>query len=227
MSSVLIYNLPETIREADISRLSFAVELAEEFYGRVKGQDIAFEPAKLLWLIQRDFLQGKSVQEMVDEALRHVPNNDGDKNIDMVNQIRDSLAVMGDNSTAFSLPQPHLQRTKLCDLKDGELEPMYVKKREQLKELVAGIIHPKIVQGKHLNGKEFISFLEQILEALNKGEIPSTGSLVEVFNKGILERCLKLYSGWMAALHLPVSEKHLEDTHQRSRGGGMFFQTHS
>ncbi|KAK4560243.1 hypothetical protein RGQ29_009141 [Quercus rubra] len=221
MSSVLIYNLPETIREADISRLSFAVELAEEFYGRVKGQDIAFEPAKLLWLIQRDFLQGKSVQEMVDEALRHVPNNDGNKNIDMVNQIRDSLAVMGDNSTAFSLPQPHLQRTKLCDLKDGELEPMYVKKREQLKELVAGIIHPKIVQGKHLNGKEFISFLEQILEALNKGEIPSTGSLVEVFNKGILERCLKLYSGWMTALHLPVSEKHLEDTHQSSRDRAM------
>ncbi|KAG5063101.1 hypothetical protein JHK85_004284 [Glycine max] len=36
LSSVLIYNLPETIREADISRLSFAVELAEEFYGRVK-----------------------------------------------------------------------------------------------------------------------------------------------------------------------------------------------
>lgn len=36
LSSVLIYNLPETIREADISRLSFAVELAEEFYGRDK-----------------------------------------------------------------------------------------------------------------------------------------------------------------------------------------------
>ncbi|XP_035845616.1 uncharacterized protein LOC110935746 isoform X3 [Helianthus annuus] len=72
---------------------------------RVKGQDVAFEPAKLLWLIQRDFLQGKSVKEMVDEALRHVPNHDGDKNIDQVNQIRDSLAIMGDNSTAFSLPQ--------------------------------------------------------------------------------------------------------------------------
>ncbi|KAG5402209.1 hypothetical protein IGI04_016816 [Brassica rapa subsp. trilocularis] len=84
MSSVLIYNLPETIREADISRLSFAVELAEEFYGRVKGQDVAFEPSKLLWLIQRDFLQGKSVKEMVDEALKHVPNEDGNKNIDQV-----------------------------------------------------------------------------------------------------------------------------------------------
>ncbi|PPS13942.1 hypothetical protein GOBAR_AA06637 [Gossypium barbadense] len=239
MSSVLIYNLPEThlkssyriavyalgcgleIREADISRLSFAVELAEEFYGRVKGQDIAFEPAKLLWLIQRDFLQGKSVKEMVDEALRHVPNSDGDKNIDQVNQIRDSLAVMGDNSTAFSLPQPHLMRTKLCDLKDDDLDPMYVKKRGQLKELVASIIRPKIVQGKYLNGKEFVSFLEQILDALNKGEIPSTGSLVEVFNKGILERCLKLYSERMGKLRLPMPEQSLQDAHERSREEAM------
>jgi hypothetical protein len=47
-------------------------------------------------------------------------------------------------------------------MKDGELDPIYVKKREQLKELVAGIIRPKIVQGKTLNGKEFVSFLEQV-----------------------------------------------------------------
>ncbi|XP_048441672.1 guanylate-binding protein 4 isoform X2 [Pyrus x bretschneideri] len=216
MSSVLVYNLPETIREADIARLSFAVELAEEFYGRVKGQDVAFEPAKLLWLIQRDFLQGKSVQQMVNEALLRVPNNDGNKNIDMVNQIRDSLAIMGDNSTAFSLPQPHLERTKLCDMKDGELDPMYVKKKEQLKQLVSSIIRPKIVQGKTLNGKEFVSFLEQILEALNKGEIPSTGSLVEVFNKGILERCLKLYHERMEKLSLPLVEQSVQEYHEQS-----------
>ncbi|KAM1475074.1 hypothetical protein ACFX2I_031015 [Malus domestica] len=224
MSSVLVYNLPETIREADIARLSFAVELGEEFYGRsavcsilvVIGQDVAFEPAKLLWLIQRDFLQGKSVQEMVNEALLRVPNSDGNKNIDMVNQIRDSLAIMGDNSTAFSLPQPHLERTKLCDMKDGELDPMYVKKKEQLKQLVSSIIRPKIVQGKTLSGKEFVSFLEQILEALNKGEIPSTGSLVEVFNKGILERCLKLYHERMEKLSLPLVEQSVQEYHERS-----------
>ncbi|CAI9107729.1 OLC1v1007163C1 [Oldenlandia corymbosa var. corymbosa] len=221
LSSVLIYNLPETIREADISRLSFAVELAEEFYGRVKGQDVAFEPAKLLWLIQRDFLQGKSVQQMVNEALQHVPNSDGDKNIDLVNQIRDSLAVMGDNSTAFSLPQPHLQRTKLCEMNDGDLDPLYVKRREQLKEVVSSIIRPKIVQGKTLTGKEFVSFLEQILEALNKGEIPSTGSLVEVFNKGILERCLKLYSDKINNLILPMTEEDLQGAHEGFREDAM------
>lgn len=213
LSSVLVYNLPETIREADISRLSFAVELAEEFYGRVKGQDVAFEPAKLLWLIQRDFLQGKSVQQMVDEALQRVPNSNGDKYIDEVNQIRDSLAVMGDNSTAFSMPQPHLQRTKLCDMEDQELDPLYVERRDALKQLVASMIKPKLVQGRTLNGKEFVSFLGQILEALNKGEIPSTGSLVEVFNKGILERCLTLYTEKMERVSLPVSVDKLQQVH--------------
>ncbi|KAE8681706.1 Guanylate-binding family protein isoform 2 [Hibiscus syriacus] len=101
---------------------------------------------------------------MVDEALRHVPNTDGDRNIDQVNQIRDSLAVTGDNSTAFSLPQ--------------------------------------------------------ILEALNKGEIPSTGSL-EVFNKGIVKRCLKLYGERMSKLHLPMPGQSLQDIHERSREEAM------
>lgn len=59
--------------------------------------------------------------------------------------------------------QPHLQRTKLCDLKDEDLDQSYVKKRDKLKDLVSSIIRPKIVQGKSLNGKEFVSFLKQVL----------------------------------------------------------------
>lgn len=57
----------------------------------------------------------------------------------------------------------------------------------------------------------------QILEALNKGEIPSTGSLVEVFNKGILERCLKLYSDMISRVSLPLSENSLQESHERSK----------
>ncbi|KAK4382706.1 Guanylate-binding protein 4 [Sesamum angolense] len=196
-----------------------------------------------LSLLKNFMEEGKSVQEMVDEALRQVPNANGDKNIDQVNQIRESLGIMGDNSTAFSLPQHLLEIVttmlclrfryfgilllspssthKLCDLKDDELDSIYVKKREQLKTVVSSIIRPKIVQGKSLNGKEFISFLEQILEALNKGEIPSTGSLVEVFNKGILERCLKLYSSRMSNLGLPTSEESLQRAHEGSSKAAM------
>ncbi|KAG5603317.1 hypothetical protein H5410_034687 [Solanum commersonii] len=216
LSSVLIYNLPEMIREADISRLSFAIELAEEGKMLLSNQQNSYGLSSVIF-----YVKGKSVQEMVNEALRRVPNSDGDKNIDKVNQIRDSLAVMGDNSTAFSLPQPHLQRTKLCDMKDIELDPDYVKKREQLKEVVASIVRPKIVQGKFLNGKEFVSFLEQILDALNQGEIPSTGSLVEVFNKGILERCLKLYSEQMAKVVLPMQGESLQKAHEEQRDTTM------
>lgn len=47
-------------------------------------------------------------------------------------------------------------------MRDDELDPTYVSKRDQLKQLVASIILPKIVQGKTLNGKEFVSFLEQV-----------------------------------------------------------------
>ncbi|CAN0898150.1 NADH dehydrogenase [ubiquinone] flavoprotein 2, mitochondrial [Linum grandiflorum] len=78
--------------------------------------------------------------------LLNLQNNGLSNEIFYVNQIRESLAIMGDNSTAFSLLQPHLQRTKLCELKDIELEQSYVSRREKLKEIVSGIIRPKIVQ---------------------------------------------------------------------------------
>ena len=38
ISAVLVYNLPETVRESDIQKLSFAVELAEGFYADAQVQ---------------------------------------------------------------------------------------------------------------------------------------------------------------------------------------------
>src|SRR4051812_44421026 len=62
--------------------------------------------------------------------------------------------------------QPHLQRTKLCEMADSDLEPTYVERRDQLKELDASIMHPKIVQGKTLTGKELASFLEEVFSLI-------------------------------------------------------------
>ena len=39
LSSLLIYNLPETIRGSDVSKLSFAVDLAAGFYDQMKVRD--------------------------------------------------------------------------------------------------------------------------------------------------------------------------------------------
>jgi len=79
------------------------------------------------------------------------------------------------------------------------------------------MIKPKVVQGRTLNGTEFVSFLGQILEALNKVEIPSMGSLVEVFNKAIVERCLKLYNERMGRAGLPVSMDKLQQFHELAK----------
>lgn len=47
-------------------------------------------------------------------------------------------------------------------MEDKELEPLYVQRRDQLKQLVSSIVKPKIVQGRTLNGKDFVSFLQQV-----------------------------------------------------------------
>ncbi|KAJ7558218.1 hypothetical protein O6H91_04G029100 [Diphasiastrum complanatum] len=214
LSSVLIYNLPETVREADIGKLSFAVELAEEFFGRVKGHENTLEPARLLWLIQRDFLEGNSVQQMVSEALQPVPNPHGIKDIDQVNRIRDSLALMAENSSAFSLPQPHLQRTKLCEMADAELDQEYVQRRDRLKEIVLSLVKPKVVQGMPLTGKDFALLLKQTLEALNKGDIPTAGSVVDTFNHAVVDQCIKFYDNEVSKIKLPISEDIMFKLHE-------------
>lgn len=56
------------------------------------GSSNGLEAGNMLWLIQRDFLQGKTVGAMVAEALASQPNPHGDKDIDQVPFIRQSLA---------------------------------------------------------------------------------------------------------------------------------------
>ena len=48
------------------------------------GGSSPVEPGNMLWLIQRDFLEGKTVQAMVSEALQPVPNPEQDQDIAQV-----------------------------------------------------------------------------------------------------------------------------------------------
>lgn len=51
-------------------------------HGVVQGKGIAaMEPGNMLWLIQRDFLGGKTVDVMLKEALAPVTNPHGDRDI--------------------------------------------------------------------------------------------------------------------------------------------------
>ena len=61
-----------------------------------------------------------------------------------VNKIRESLHLIARNSSAFGLVQPHLERTRLCTLPDSELDPKYLRQREELREVVLRLAQPKV-----------------------------------------------------------------------------------
>lgn len=218
MASLLIYNLPETVRESDIQKLSFAVELADAFFGKGQAGDppSALQPATMLWLIQRDFLQGKSVGEMVKSALAEQPNPESDKDISQVNRIRQSLSLIARNSTAFGLTQPHLNRTSLCALSDGALDPHYVRQRSELQDLVTALARPKAVRGAVMTGAALAGLIQRMVEALNLRDIPSAASMLEYFNKDLLYSVKDTYVARLEEQPLPVSEVGLEAWHKRT-----------
>lgn len=215
IASVLVYNLPETVRESDVEKLSFAVELADAFFSDAQesGGGNGLEAGNMLWLIQRDFLQGKTVDAMVADALAQQPNPHGDRDIEQVNRIRQSLSLIARNSTAFGLVQPHLERTKLCQLADEALEPKYVRQRAALQQLVTSLAHPKAVRGELMTGAGLAMLIERMVTALNSRDIPSAGSMLEFFNKELLFSCRDQYAEQLARLALPVDEAGLEKAH--------------
>ena len=127
ISSVLVYNLAETIKQADIERLAFAAQLSNEFWRRAtqgggssssSSDEVAatlthWRPPALLWLVQRDFLQGGSVSAYLEEAMKPT---DGatDEHVKRLNTVRTSLEPFNPRMRAMGLVQPHVRRTELC-----------------------------------------------------------------------------------------------------------------
>lgn len=113
ISSAMLYNLVETIKEADVEKLSFVAQLSQEFWRRsqappphsagggatksvssksrgshrpLRGSE--WMPPSLLWLVQRDFLQGSTVDEYLRAALKVTDTAAADEHAKRLNQIR-------------------------------------------------------------------------------------------------------------------------------------------
>ena len=235
LASLLVYNLPEALRESDVEKLSFATQLAGSLFSSSAGSSgskNSLEPGSMLWLIQRDFLGGASPQAALDAALSKVPNPSKDAGIAAVNKVRSSLRRIAPKSTAFGLPQPHLDRTKLCELGDEALAPSYREKRDELRELVRKLAAPKRMTTTggggssgsssaastsapaYIDGPALADLAERIVGALNARAIPSAGSILEHFNRDLTRTVVDSYSTRMARLSLPISEKELEKEHE-------------
>ena len=213
ISQILVYNLPEAIRESDLEKLSFAVELGKAFYSKGIEADEAespvVQPGNMIWLIQRDFLEGDNPEEALATAIKPVPNPHNDPGITNLNKIREGLSLIAANSTAVGLAQPHLERTKLCELPDSQLNPQYILGRNTLRSVVNGFVRPKVVQGAPLDGAGLALLIKTVVEALNQREIPTAGSLVEYFNRDLVRACGDAYSQLLSMEILPVKEETL------------------
>ena len=219
VSAVLVYNLPESVREGDILKLSFAMELANEF---AKAKDAkesengkAFPPGALYWLIQRDFLEGSTVQEAVDGALAEHANSDNNRDIAQLNNVRKGLRDLGWEHIGRGLRQPHVDRTKLCDLNDDALDATYVSQLASFrKEVRARAVRSprKLGTGEGvMDGKALAALIERIVAALSDAELPSwSRNLVEAYNYELVEACS---DGFQAAVRgaggFPMGEAEL------------------
>jgi len=215
VSSLLIYNLAETIRESDVSKLSFATQLGKEFLADQESGGAQLQPSSMLWLIQRDFLAGKSVQEMLWEAMQEVPNPGNDPEISAVNEVRQSLKALAGESTAFGLSQPHLNRTQLCELEDSQLAPEYVRQREELRGLVHKLAAPKVLRGSEMHGPQLAVLIRQVVKILNTHKVPTVHNVIESYNADVMGRCVKGYAFYMDSVRIPVDESTLEAAHQQ------------
>lgn len=133
LSHTLIYNLPEAVRETDLEKLSFSSQLARAF-----GSDVSLH---MVWLIQRDFLLGDNIESFLE------PTGLSEK----TDEIRDGIRVMSETNHVIGLPQPHLDRTALCDIDESEYDTRYLEARDKLRRLVREEL-PRLALKKDVDG---------------------------------------------------------------------------
>ena len=202
VASVLVYNLVETIREADIDKLSFAAQLAEEFWRRAStggeeearetvkaSRQVDWRPPAMLWLVQRDFLQGGSVDEYLKEALKPVAASANDEHATRLNTIRQVLSKFT-RMRGLGLPQPHEKRTGLCELEVHKLSAEYRAGMARVQHWVA-LNAPGRGAPRWLGGGEIALSIRQVVDALNVHDIPTATDVIDSFNRDVREKALE------------------------------------
>ena len=108
---------------------------------------------------------------------------------------------------------------------DDELEPRYVRQRAELKALVRREARAKSSLGAALGarrgrtraamtGPALATLVERSVRALNEGDFPSAGNVVDSFNRDAMERHVASYVAALDAVRLPAEEEALTTAHR-------------
>ena len=121
-----------------------------------------------------------------------------------MNRIRHSITALSRDSVAYGLPQPHLDRTRLCELPDSDLSTAYITHREALRAHLHTTARAKTLRGAALTGAGLADLVVALVAALNARELPTSGSMLEAFNTQLLAAVLEEHGAALDALHLPI-----------------------
>ena len=247
VSDVIVYNLAETIKQADIERLAFAAQLSHEFWRRAHrpavdgGEDgngvVAtggggggsgeWTPPALLWLVQRDFLQGGSVENYLQQALNPTAASTSaganakpaDEHAQRLDQVREALKACFGRMRAMGLVQPHVRRTELCSLPRSSFDAEYLKGAAEVSTFVREHSTPapqtRSSASRALSGEALANLVSRVVEALNTHDIPTAGSVVDAFNARLVQTALGKLKDGLKLLKLPLAQTALEAAHAR------------
>ena len=69
-------------------------------------------------------------------------------------------------------------------------------------QLIQGLSKPKVVNGHEITGPELADLIERMVAALNSRDIPTAGSILEHFNKDLIQKVTAgIVALWQTTLH--------------------------
>lgn len=75
----------------------------------------------------------------------------------------------------------------------------------QLTSLTLTLLCTQMVKGEPLTGSGLAQLVEDMVAALNSRDIPTSASLLDTFNEGLVVKCSASHAALVAAVHLPTS----------------------
>ena len=157
--------------------------------------------------MQRDFLQGGSVDDYLQQALKPVAARDAQEQ--ELNVVRRNLGLFGE-MRGIGVPQPHTRRTSLCEIPASDFSEGYTAAMARVREWVlahtAGGGGGRVWQG----GGELAASVKQLSAALNAQEIPSASNVIDAYTHDVQLQAIDELKTKLDALTLPVDAATLQ-----------------
>ncbi|XP_065307611.2 atlastin-3-like [Dermacentor albipictus] len=224
MSSVLVYNLSQIIKENDLQYLELFVD-----YGRLAQQQRAGKPFQKLLFLVRDWYHLRDAEYGADGGRKILERclEISEEQPEQLQQLRRYIHSSFTDIDCFLLPHPGRKAATGVSF-DGRLADIDEEFKQQLQDLVSSLLDPDNLISKSINGqditcREFTIYMKAYIEVFNGGELPEPMSVLQATakanNLAAVFKALKLYRTNMKQLCKggKMSADRLRSCHARER----------